>query len=391
MSRETPLVFVVAGEESGDLLGGRLMAALNAKTQGRIAYAGVGGTRMAAQGLTSLFSMTDLSVMGITEVLPRLKLILSRIRETVAEIERLKPDVLVTIDAPDFSFRVAKRIAASAPDVKRIHYVAPSVWVWRPGRAATIAKFLDHLLALLPFEPPYFERVGLPCSFVGHPAIEGGAGRGDGAAFRARHNIPADRRIVVMLPGSRRGEVDRLQPIFIDALKRLQQGRAPFTIVVPTVPNVEAQVRTGLREAGFDAVLIQGEAEKFDAFAAAEIALAKSGTVTLELALAGVPTVLSYRVAWLSYKIATARTTLKLVGLPNIVLNRMLMPELLQDQCRADLLAAALAKLLDDPAARAAQIDGMAEVRALLSPSGTTPSEAAADVVLKVMGASDSH
>lgn len=383
MNRPPPLIFLVAGEQSGDILGGRLMASLRERTGGRIDFTGIGGSEMIAQGLDPLFPMAELSVMGLVEILPKIPRLLRRIRETADAVARARPAVLVTIDAPDFSFRVARKVHAHG--IPCIHYVAPSVWAWRPERAGEIARFLDHLLALLPFEPPYFEREGLPCSFVGHPAIEGGAGKGDGAGFRARHAIQPDRRVLVMMPGSRAGEVGRLLPIFIPALQRLQAGRAPFSIAVPVLPNVAEKVRAGFAGSGLEAIFVEGDTEKFDAFAAAEAALAKSGTGTLELALSGVPSVIAYQVHPLSYALATRRATVRYVGLPNLILDQPIMPEILQDECRPDRLATELARLLDDQAARRMQIEGAAEVRRLLSPPGRTPSAAAADVVLKVV------
>lgn len=383
MSGNGPLVYMIAGEPSGDLLGGSLMAALRTRTGNAIRFAGVGGPKMIEQGLTSLFPMTELAVFGLAEILPKIPHIKRRGEETVADIARLMPDALVTVDAPGFALRVSERVKPLG--VPRIHYVAPSVWAWKPGRAAKIAKYLNHLMALLPFEPPYFEKEGLPCTFVGHPAIEGKAGAGDGAAFRARHAIAPDRRVLVMLPGSRNGEIDRMLPVFLDALRRLQVGRGAFTVVVPVPAYLADKVRAGLAKSGLDFVLTEGDAEKFDAFAAAELALAKSGTVTLELALSGVPTVIAYRINRLTHFIAVRMTFGKYAGLPNVILDRPLMPELLQYDCTPERLVAELANLLDDPAARQTQLAGGAEIRRLLSPVGMTPSEAAADVVLGVL------
>jgi lipid-A-disaccharide synthase len=384
---DRPLVFLIAGEPSGDLLGGRLMAQLRQKTRGNIAFDGIGGDRMIAEGLEPLFPMAELSVMGIAEILPRLPGLLRRIDQTVGEVARLRPDVLMTIDAPDFCFRVARK--AHRLGIPCIHYVAPSVWVWRAGRARKIARYLDHLLALLPFEPPYFERVGLPCTFVGHPAIEGGAGKGDGAAFRARHALAPECKVIAMLPGSRKGEVERLLPVFIETIRRVQAGRPPMTLVVPTVPHVAVQVKDGLAGSGLEAIFVDSEAEKFDAFAASDGAVAKSGTVTLELALSGVPAIVAYRVNALSYAIAIRLANFKYAALPNLILDRPLMPEFLQEECRAEPMAAALARLLDDPDARAEQIAGARTIRNLLSGPAGVPSAAAADVVLKMLRAAD--
>jgi lipid-A-disaccharide synthase len=378
-----PLLYLIAGEPSGDLLGGSLMAALKRRTGGQVRFAGIGGPKMIEQGLAPLFPMTDLAVFGLAEILPRLRRLMRRGEETVADIARLKPAALITIDSPGFTLRVAQRVVPLG--VPRIHYVAPSVWAWKPKRAAKIAKYLNHLLALLPFEPPYFEKERLATTFVGHPAIEGPAGRGDGAAFRARHGLAPDRRVIVMLPGSRTGEIDRMLPVFLETLRRLQQGRAPFTVAVPVPDYLAAKVRAGMEGSGLDSILLTGDGEKFDAFATAEAALAKSGTVTLELALSGVPAVIGYRINRLTHFIAVRMTFGKYAGLPNVILDRLLMPELLQYDCTPERLAPELARLLDDPAAKAAQLDGGSEIRRLLSPEGKTPSAAAADAVLSVL------
>jgi len=383
MSDARPLLYLIAGEPSGDLLGGSLMAALKRRTGDAVRFAGIGGPRMMAQGLEPLFPMTELAVMGLAEILPKLPHLMRRGRETVADIARLRPAALITIDSPGFALRVAERVKPLG--VPRIHYVAPSVWAWKPGRAAKIAKYLNHLLALLPFEPPYFEKEGLPCTFVGHPAIEGQAGKGDGAAFRARHGLAPDRRVVIMLPGSRVGEIDRIMPVFQEALRRLQQGRAPFTVVVPVPDYLAGKVRAGLAGSSLETILLTGDAEKFDAFATAELALAKSGTVTLELALSGVPAVIGYRINRLTHFIAVRMTFGKYAGLPNVILDRPLMPEFLQYECTPERLVAELSRLLDDPAARRAQLEGGSEIRRLLSPEGKSPSEAAADAVLRVL------
>jgi len=378
-----PLLYLIAGEPSGDLLGGSLMAALKRRTGGAVRFAGIGGPKMIEQGLAPLFPMTELAVMGLAEILPKLRRLMRRGEETVADIARLKPAALITIDSPGFTLRVAQR--AVPLGVPRIHYVAPSVWAWKPERAAKIAKYLTHLLALLPFEPPYFEKEGLPCSFVGHPAIEGPAGKGDATAFRVRHGLAPDRKVIIMLPGSRAGEIDRLLPVFLEALRRLMQGREPFTVAVPAPDYLAGKVRAGLAGSGLEAILLTGDTEKFDAFAAAEAALAKSGTVTLELALSGVPAVIAYKVNRISYFIAKRLQVGTYIGLPNVILDRPLMPELLQHDCTPDRLAAEMSRLLDDPAARQAQLVGGKEIRRLLSPEGRNPSEAAADAVLNVL------
>src|SRR5712691_5826661 len=217
-----PFLFIIAGEPSGDALGAALIAALRKRTSGRLQIAGIGGEQMAAQGLRSLVPLADLAVAGVAEVLPRAPLILRRVRETVAAIRTLKPDVVVTIDSSGFSWRVAQRLRRRGERLPLIHYVAPMVWAWRGGRARRMARWYDHLLTLLPFEPAYFERVGLAASYVGHPVLESGAERGDAARFRATHAIAEGELVLSVLPGSRGGEVRRLVPIFGAALRRLE-------------------------------------------------------------------------------------------------------------------------------------------------------------------------
>jgi lipid-A-disaccharide synthase len=380
-AQSAPLVFLIAGEPSGDALGGRLMAAL--KTLADVRFAGIGGAHMRDQGLTSLFPMTELSVMGLAEVLPHVPRLLRRLNQTVGEIRGRRPAAVVTIDSPGFNFRVTRRLKGLR--IPLIHYVAPSVWAWRPGRARRIAAWLDHLLALLPFEPPYFEAVGLPCTFVGHPVIESGADKGDAAAFRRNHGITAETPLVCLLPGSRRGEAKRLLPVFAETLTLLHAVRPSLRVVVPTTETVAGLVGENVRTWPLAPLLIHGESEKFDAFAAADAALAASGTVALELALARTPTVITYKVnpasAWLMRRIIRVRS----VNLVNIILGRQAVPELLQEDCRADRLADAVERLLDDAQARDAQAAAAAEAVERLGSVGALPSSRAARVVLDLI------
>ena len=375
-----PLIFLLAGEPSGDALGGRLMAALGRMCDGKVRFAGVGGPLMEAEGLQSLFPMAELSIMGLAEVLPHIPRLVRRIRQTVAEVNSLRPAAVVTIDSPGFSFRVAKRLGGAG--IPLIHYVAPTVWAWRPRRAREIAAFLDHLLALLPFEPPYFEAVGLPCTFVGHSVVESGAGRGNGAGFRARHGIPGETPLICVLPGSRRGETARLMPLFARTLGILAKTRPDLTAVVPTVETVAAGVAGAASGWPVPAVVVRGEEEKFDAFAASAVALAASGTVALELAMAGLPAVIAYRVNPLTAWLARRMIRVKFVNLVNLILDRAAVPELLQEDCRPERLAAALGGLFDDGAARAAQIAAANHAMAQLGQGGPSPSERAARAVL---------
>ena len=378
-----PTIFLVAGEPSGDALGARLMSALKEARGDAVRFAGIGGAGMAAEGLDSLFPMGELSLMGLAEVLPHVPRLLRRIDETVSAIRAQRPDAVVTIDSPGFSFRVARRLAGSG--IPLIHYVAPSVWAWRPGRARKIAGFLDHLLALLPFEPPYFWAEGLACTFVGHPVLESGAGDGDGPAFRRRHGIGDDVPLLCLLPGSRQGEVSRLLPVFAETVALVAKSRLDVEVVLPSVEGLAAAVSSATAMWPVRVRVVTGDAEKFDAFAAADVALAASGTVALELAMAKTPAVIAYRMHPLTGWLARRLVRVRYVSLVNLVLDRPVMPELLLGECRADRLAKAVTSLLDDPQARAAQASGAAEALAVLGLDGAAPSRRAADVVLDVI------
>jgi lipid-A-disaccharide synthase len=379
-----PLLFLIAGEPSGDGLGGRLMAALKVLCRGHVHFAGIGGSRMSEQGLSSLFPMSELSVMGLAEVLPHLPRLSRRLGQTVAEIGRRRPAAVITIDSPGFNFRVAKRLKGAG--IPLIHYVAPSVWAWRPGRAREVAGFLDHLLALLPFEPPYFEAEGLSCTFVGHPVVESGADRGDGGAFRRHHGITADDPVICVLPGSRRGETARLLPVFGATLGLLKRARPRLRAVVPTVAGVAGDVSRAARKWPVPALVVDGESEKFDGFAASNAALAASGTVALELALARVPAVIAYRVNPLTAWLVRRLIRVPYANLVNIVLERQVVPEFIQGDCRPQLLAPAVEGLLGDGGA--AQTEAAAEALRRIGHGGPSPSERAARAVLDAVSRS---
>lgn len=379
---EGPLIFFIAGEPSGDVLGARLMAALNG--QGRCRFAGVGGPRMANEGLQSLFPMADLSVMGLAEVLPHVAHLLRRIRETVSEAKRLKPAAVVTIDSPGFNFRVANKLKDL--DAPLIHYVAPTVWAWRPGRAQKIAAIYDHLLALLPFEPPYFEAVGLRCTFVGHSVLESGAAQGNAKGMRQRHGIDPSVPLICLLPGSRRSETSRLLPVFADTLRLLAATRPNLQVVVAVAGDVADEVRDAAAAWPGRPIVVTGDGDKFDAFAAANAALAASGTVALELAMAGTPTVVTYKVNPLSAWLARRIIKVPFVNLTNIVLEREAVPEFLQEDCRPDNLADAIERLLDDEFVRRTQREDSKEALACLAGyDGDLPSIRAARVVLDLI------
>jgi lipid-A-disaccharide synthase len=382
-----PLVYIITGEPSGDLLGGRLMAALRAVLGEQVRFAGIGGESMAAQGLVSRIDQRELAIMGFLEVLPRALALKRRIAETVEHIVASAPDVVVMVDSWGFTGRVAKALKARGSTIPRVHYVAPMVWAWKENRKHAVAARVDRLLTLWPFECAYFTPLGLDCTHVGHAVTESGADRGDGPGFRAAHGIPADAPLLVVLPGSRRTEVSRLLPVFRAAIERMAADRPGLRVAVPTVATVAGTVEAALRDWPVPAVAVRGTAVKYDAFAAADAALAASGTVSLELAMAGVPHVIAYRVHPLSALMFRLITPLKYVGPVNILLDRLAVPELLQEKCRPKRLVAALAPLLDDTDRADAQRALLAEARHRLAghDDGRTPSARAAEAVIGAM------
>ena len=378
-------LFIVAGEPSGDALGAALIAALRERTGGRLRVAGIGGEAMAAEGVDSLVPLADLAVAGVAEVLPRAPLILRRVRETVAAIEALRPDAVVTIDSSGFSWRIAHRLRKGGATLPLIHYVAPMVWAWRPGRARRMARWYDHLLTLLPFEPPYFEAVGLAASHVGHPVLESGAARGDAARFRAAHGIADDELVLAVLPGSRGGEVRRLMPVFGAALHRLAAMIGPFRVAVPTVATVADSVTQGVTAWPGRPIVLRGAADKYDAFATSRAALAASGTVALELALAGVPMTVAYRLNPLTEALLDRVLKVRQVNLVNLLLGRTLVREHLRSACAPEPLAATLAELIGDERVRGAHRAGYDEAIQRLRGDAVSPSRAAADRILAIL------
>ncbi len=381
---------LIAGEPSGDALGGPLMAGLKALAPG-VELLGVGGPAMQAEGLDSLFPMEDLAVMGVAEVLPALPRLFRRLAEAEALVARARPDALITIDSPDFTLRLAGRARRANPGLRTIHYVAPSVWAWRPGRAARMARVIDHVLALLPFEPPWMTAAGMTCDFVGHPvAAAPVAGAAEAAAFRAAHGIDPAAPLVLALPGSRRGEVVRLAGRFGAALGILAAARPGLAVVLPTVRGVadlvaEATAGWPLRPLILDPRRAPPGA-KAAAFAAADAALAASGTVSLELAAAGVPMVIGYDVSPLSRLVARALVKLDTVTLVNLVSETRAVPEFLGPACRPEAMARALLDILAPGPARAAQQAAMALTMQRLGRGGPPPGQRAAASALAALG-----
>lgn len=410
-----PRIFLVAGETSGDHLGAGLMQALRA-ARPDVAFSGVGGEEMTRAGLSSLFPLADIAVMGLMPVLARLPTLLARIDATARAIVAAQPDCLVLIDAPDFTHRVARRVRRLAPQIPIIDYVSPTVWAWRPGRARKMRGYIDHVLAVLPFEPGALARLGGPtCSYVGHPLVErmeelvgvqssvipdarvvsdrqsrdaahmpldsrSGLRPVGNDVAESRSAVEASPPLLLVLPGSRVAEVSRLMPVYGEALALLARDHA-FEAAIPVAPHVGEALREGLRRWSLQPRLI-GQAEKFAAFRSARAALVTSGVATLELALAGAPMVVAYKVSraesWLRFLV-----TVHSIVLPNLVLGENAVPEFLLEAATPRALADALAPLLAGGAAREAQCAAFARVRAKVMEAGRQPSAAAAEIVLR--------
>lgn len=380
---DAPLFFLIAGEASGDLLGARLMQGLKKKLNAQVRFAGIGGPRMVAEGLEPFFPQSELAHFGIFELFRHIPHILKRIRQTIAEVKRLRPAALITIDAPDFSFRVAKKLKGFG--IPLIHYVAPTVWAWRPKRAKKIAAFLDHLLVLLPFEPPYFTREGLGCTFVGHSIVESGADLGDAERFRTKHDVSADAPLLTLLPGSRRGEISRLMPIFANTIQKLKARHPDLVVVLPAAPGFASHLKDQTKAWPLRVIITESDQDKYDAFAASRAALACSGTVALELAMAKLPAVIAYKLNSLTYAIFRRFIKIAYVNIVNLMHNKLVVPELLQDQCTAEKLASAVDDLLSHEESRQKQISRLSEVVHWLGQGQFVPSERAAGTVLQVV------
>ncbi|CCJ08597.1 lipid-A-disaccharide synthase [Methylocystis sp. SC2] len=369
-----PRIFLVAGEASGDQLGAALMRALRAARPETV-FAGVGGEAMAREGLVSLFPLEDIAVMGLVPVLARLPRLVRRIAQTARAVVDQAPDCLVIIDAPDFTHRVARRVRAARPDLPIINYVSPTVWAWRPGRAPAMREYVDCLLALLPFEPQAHVRLGGPrCVYVGHPLVE----RLDELTrpFQDR-----GARSLLVLPGSRLAEVRRMTPIYGEAVELLLRERADFEVAIPVAPNVEQTLLRELQGWPLTPRLVS-QAEKFAAFRNARAALVTSGVATLELALAGVPMAVAYRISR-AESLLRFLVKVESIVLPNLIIGENIVPEFLQEAATPRALAEALRPLLRESAAREAQLAAFQRVRARLLEAGRTPSARAADIILE--------
>jgi lipid-A-disaccharide synthase len=379
-------IFVVAGEHSGDALGAKLMQRLNEDARGRIRYLGVGGELMQSQGLISQFPMSDVAVMGPLSILPRLPRIINRVNRTADAAVSAQPDALVIIDSPEFTHPIAKRFRRRCPNIPIIDYVSPSVWAWRPGRARKMRKYIDHVLALLPFEPEAHARLGgPPCTYVGHPLIEklDWIRRLDTTPLTDRLGAQLGQPILVVLPGSRRSEVSKLMGPFGNTIAALRSRGVTPVVVLPVVDHVRDLVQAATATWAVEPVIVTSEEDKFRAFRVADAALAASGTVTLELALAGTPMVVAYRLDSVAWNLRFLMKAPSIV-LANLVLGENAFPEFLQNEANGETLASAILPLLRDTPERRAQIDALDRIPGKMHYDGASPSEAAARIVLQL-------
>ena len=377
-------IFLIATEESGDRLGAHLMKVLRQRLGDAVRFEGIGGRSMAREGLRSLFPIEELSIIGFSAVVKQLPKVLRLIRQTATAVLRAGPDILVIIDSPDFTHRIARRVRARDATIPIVDYVSPSVWAWRPSRARAMRVYVDHVLALLPFEPEAYRRLhGPPCTYVGHPLIEQLGSLRPGPEEQGRRDGTPP--VLVVLPGSRRSEIRHHMAIFGEALERLQaQGKA-FELILPTMPHLLELVSEGVKTWKVAPQIVVGEQERRAAFRIASAALAKSGTVTLELALAGVPMIAAYRAGAIEAWFVQRAITVQSVILANLVVGDNVVPEFIQDDCTADNLAGALGEVLSDSPMRQRQLKAFARIDDIMLTGNQSPSVRAADIVLATL------
>ena len=376
--------YLIAGEPSGDALGARLIDAIRRKDKNAEFY-GIGGDSMQKKGLTSLFDISDLAIMGLTEVIPSIPRVLKRISETISDIQKNKPDVVITIDSWSFCARIHKKLRKLNLNIPHVHYVAPQVWAWKKKRARTMHKYIDHLLTLFPQEPKYFTPYNLPTTFVGHPVIESNVVNGIKGDFKKNHNIPEKNRLMLVLPGSRHNEVERLLPTFLEVVKILHNKYDDFSFVIPTVSTVSKHVKKLVSSSSLPIVVVEGEKERHDAFKNADVAIAASGTVALELAIVDVPHIIAYKVPKLTEWLVKHFIHIQYVNLSNILLGREIVPELLQEDCNADKIIYYVEQFVKHKPIYKKQIDGFEKVRKLLGMGQQTPSDNACKTILQII------
>ncbi|MBQ8481082.1 MAG: lipid-A-disaccharide synthase [Alphaproteobacteria bacterium] len=377
--------YLIAGEPSGDALGARLMEAIK-RNDKQAQFFGLGGDSMQAQGLKSLFNISDLAVMGLAEVIPSIPRIMGRIKQTTADIQSANPDVIITIDSWSFCARIHKKIRKLKLGIPQVHYVAPQVWAWKKKRARTMYKYVDLLLTLFPHEPKYFTPYNLNAVFVGHPVIESAIVNGKNKGeFRKNHNIKPEQKLMLVLPGSRHNEVERLLPDFLAVVKKMINKHPEFVYVIPTVSTVAEKVKKMVAVSGLPIEIVEGEQERHNAFQDADLAIAASGTVALELAIVDVPHIIAYKVPKLTEWVARHFIHIQFVNLTNILLGREIVPELLQEACNPDNIMAYIEQFLQKQILYKRQMDGFEKLRKKLGMGEQTPSDNACQAVMELI------
>lgn len=385
-------VFLIAGEVSGDYCGSLLLSRLRKSCKGDLEIQGVGGEYLKSAGMDSIFPISEISVMGFVEVVPKMFKISKLIKRTAEEIQKFSPDIVITIDSPGFCFRVVNKVVALRNQgTKFVHYVSPSVWAYKKARAIKMARYYDLVLALLPFEPQYYKDTGLRCEYVGHHLVESNWDKYDGKDFRKRNNIAKDSRLVGIYAGSRKTEVSKMLPIFVEALEQFVEMYPDIVAVFPAVSeDIKKIIEGHLEDKGikYKAVIVSDEKEKIDMMKSFHCALVKSGTSSLEMTFAKIPMAVAYKMNVVSYSIATrilkVARNIKYVSITNLVLNREVIPEYIQSECTAENLSRALQKLMD-PSFRSVQLEGYEEALGVLCGEGVVkPSEKAADEIIKL-------
>ncbi len=375
-------IYLIVGEPSGDILASRLMKAIRAKHP-EAEFFGIGGETMKAERFNSLFNIKDLSVMGMMEVIPKLPVILRRRKEILCNIEKVQPDVIVTVDSWGFVNSILKILKKKGNKIPKVHYVAPQVWAWKKGRAKKAAQIMDHLMTLLPYEPPYFEKYGLDCTFVGHPVIENTADLPTNIALlRAQAGIPENARVLSVLPGSRHSEVSRLAPVFIESVKRLDKEIPNLFLLIPSVENMKEEIDGYFKNIGIPYRLITGQKARYEAFCMSEFALAASGTVSLELTACGTPHIIAYTFNPITNAVVEFLAITKYANLINILADRFVIPEFVLRNCKAGLIVPEALSFLQDKEKCQTQMEQAKEQLAKLKPADKLPSEKAAAVVI---------
>jgi lipid-A-disaccharide synthase len=381
----SPHIYFIAGEASGDQLGAWLMQSIAAKKPG-IRMSGIGGHAMEVAGLRSLFPISEISLMGFVEILPHIFNLKRRIKQTIEDIEACKPDLILTIDSPGFCFRVVEGLKKRGIHTPRfIHYVAPTVWAYKPERAKHIAPLFNHLMVLYPFEPPYFEKEGLPTTFVGHPYAWYWKDKGDATLFKQRHRIPNDAVVLAMFAGSRKNELKRHLPIYKEAVTQLAQQIPNLVITTLVRPEHKAWVKSEVKDWPVPVIFTENE-EKKALFAASNAAIAKSGTVSLECTLAGLPYITAYRAHPISIWYIRRKVKIPYANMSNIILNRFVIPELIQEALTPENIVKEILPLLQHGEIRDKQLKELTDISRLLGAEASeSPSDKAADIVLATL------